>query len=170
MPGGTAAREQLVSRGLEYLKRLQKDSSNDPAVQAEIAVGYRRLGDLYQFLYRPGQSTAEQRLNSYQQSIELLGKLVPAYPERVEWRVALAAAYEGKGEALMSLGQIPLSAASFATSLAAISSPATISVRSVRSEAYAVRGNALASRGILTLNKRARATLRCVTLRTALHR
>ncbi len=153
LPGGTAAREQLVSRALEYLKRLEKDSANDPVVQAEIALGYRRLGDLYQFLYRPGQAGARERLKNYRSSIGLLKNLAPAHPEKVEWRVALAAAYEGEGEALLELGQAKPAGASLQRSFEVNPNPQTIRNLLLRSEALAVRANALAIRGVNTLNQ-----------------
>ena len=44
LPGATAARRQLVAKALEYLDRLGSERLTDPALLAEIARGYDRLG------------------------------------------------------------------------------------------------------------------------------
>ena len=46
LAGATAARQLVVSKGLEYLDRLAADSENDRSLQADLADAYDRMSDI----------------------------------------------------------------------------------------------------------------------------
>ena len=46
LAGATAARQLVVSKGLEYLDRLAADSENDLSLQADLADAYDRMSDI----------------------------------------------------------------------------------------------------------------------------
>jgi len=46
LPGSTPVRRKLVTRALTYLDSLARGSAGDPGLQAELAQGYERLGNV----------------------------------------------------------------------------------------------------------------------------
>lgn len=46
LQGATAAREAIVKRALEYLDQLSADSGDNPAVLRDLALAYRRIGNI----------------------------------------------------------------------------------------------------------------------------
>lgn len=46
LPGSTPARKLIVAKAVQYLDGLARDSQRDPALQREIAAGYRRIGEV----------------------------------------------------------------------------------------------------------------------------
>jgi len=46
LPGATNARKLLVTRALEYLDSLSRESADDPSLQRELAAAYDRVGDV----------------------------------------------------------------------------------------------------------------------------
>ena len=140
LPGGSEAREQLVSRAIAYLDRLEKDSSGEPELEAEIAFGYRQLGELYGTLYRPANENVVRALDSFRKSAARLTRLLSKYPEhsgRDTWRVGLAAAESGAGRALIQLGQTREAQSEFRRALGRLASnmPGGAEALGVRGEA-----------------------------------
>jgi len=46
LPGSTPSRKLIIAKALQYLDGLAQDSQSDPALQREIAAGYRRIGEV----------------------------------------------------------------------------------------------------------------------------
>jgi eukaryotic-like serine/threonine-protein kinase len=46
LPGTTVSRKALVTRGLEYLDALSKESGGDPGLEREVGAAYQRVGDI----------------------------------------------------------------------------------------------------------------------------
>jgi len=46
LPGSTPARKLIVAKAVTYLDSLAQDAQRDPALQREIAAGYRRIGEV----------------------------------------------------------------------------------------------------------------------------
>jgi eukaryotic-like serine/threonine-protein kinase len=46
LAGATQARQKIVEKGLGYLDRLRQEAAGDPDLLAELADGYRRIGDI----------------------------------------------------------------------------------------------------------------------------
>jgi len=46
LPGATNARKLLVTRAVEYLDSLSRESADDPSLQRELAAAYDRVGDV----------------------------------------------------------------------------------------------------------------------------
>jgi len=46
LPGSTAARKLVVQTALSYLTDLGAEAAGDPALQVEVAAGYRKVGDI----------------------------------------------------------------------------------------------------------------------------
>lgn len=46
LPGSTPARKLIVAKAVKYLDSLAKEAQRDPALQRELAAGYRRIGEV----------------------------------------------------------------------------------------------------------------------------
>ncbi len=70
LPGSRPARAALVATALEYLEKLARDAGDDSGVRAELAAGYRRVGDLQGAPNAPNLGDTAGALASYERAIE----------------------------------------------------------------------------------------------------
>ena len=105
LPGSTKARALLVREALDYLERLSRESSGDPRLAREIALGYERIATVEGAAGEANLGNAKVALDSYRKSAEILEKISRASPSnrqlvRDYLRVSneLAAAYGGTGD------------------------------------------------------------------------
>jgi non-specific serine/threonine protein kinase/serine/threonine-protein kinase len=96
LPGSAPARQLLVTRGLEYIDRLARESGGDAALERELARGYLRLGDLQRRLGDGSPGNAAGALASYRKSLSLSRSADAAEPENDR----------GGIEASMAMGRI----------------------------------------------------------------
>jgi tetratricopeptide (TPR) repeat protein/tRNA A-37 threonylcarbamoyl transferase component Bud32 len=76
LPGSTPARKLLVENGLAYLEGIAPEAQNEPALQIELANGYRNIGDIQG---RPGLASLGDphgALKSYGRAVGLLEPLL----------------------------------------------------------------------------------------------
>jgi eukaryotic-like serine/threonine-protein kinase len=69
LPGATASRELLVKRALEYLNNSSKETADNPDLEKELAVAYRKVGDIQGgYFAKTGKSSdaLENYLKAYQ--------------------------------------------------------------------------------------------------------
>ena len=93
-------RQLLVQRAMEYLDSLSAEKGNDPDLRRELAVAYRRVGDI---LGNPGYSNLgdlKGALASYQKSQGLLQAIVAANDRDRQAREELAKLHQQIGTAL----------------------------------------------------------------------
>ncbi len=69
LPGSTPARRLLVTRALEYLDGLARESGGDPTLQRELAGAYLRVGDVQGRPNRPNLGDVVGALKSYRQAV-----------------------------------------------------------------------------------------------------
>ena len=105
LPGSTAARELLVSRALEYLENLSRESADDPRLAREIALGYNRIGDVQGNLGIANLGKISSAVESYRKAEEILARLLARSPSDDSLRLdymrvsdALAGAYGVAGD------------------------------------------------------------------------
>lgn len=72
LPGATLAKEEIVSTGLRYLDNLNEISGGDPELKAELAVAYRRIGDVQGEVLSANLGKSKEALVSYRKSLSLL--------------------------------------------------------------------------------------------------
>jgi eukaryotic-like serine/threonine-protein kinase len=89
IPGTTRARQVVVAKALEYLDRLYQESSGDPALQADLALAYQRVGDVQGLPYTANLGDTPGALASYRRALSL--------------REALAAAGDAKARRAVSV-------------------------------------------------------------------
>jgi non-specific serine/threonine protein kinase/serine/threonine-protein kinase len=93
LPGSTRAREMLVTTSLEYLDALHKESANDPALQEELAVAYKKVGDIQGHTTQANLGDSAGALRSYANAIALLEPLYAHDPQNARIGVLLARTY-----------------------------------------------------------------------------
>jgi tetratricopeptide (TPR) repeat protein len=105
LPGSTAARALVVTRALEYLDGLSRESSGDRALRRELAEAYRRVGDVQGNPFMANLGDLDGAITSYQKSIALLEPGVAGSDATDEERATLATAYLGGGGLRLSEGK-----------------------------------------------------------------
>jgi serine/threonine protein kinase/tetratricopeptide (TPR) repeat protein len=69
--GQTAARRELVSKGLDYLKRLSVEAAGDVELQREVISGYITMGDVQGNPFGPNLGDNEGARRSYGEALRL---------------------------------------------------------------------------------------------------
>jgi tetratricopeptide (TPR) repeat protein/predicted Ser/Thr protein kinase len=80
LPGSTAARQLLVSRALEYLENLSRESAGDARLAREIALGYSRVGDVQGAAGSSNLGNLPAALESYRKAEQILAGLFAHSP------------------------------------------------------------------------------------------
>ena len=75
LPGSLKARESLVKTSLEYLDTLYKEAGSDTALQEELGVAYRKVGDIQGNAFDSNRGDPKAALVSYGKSNALLEPL-----------------------------------------------------------------------------------------------
>ena len=71
LPGSTPARKAIVARALEYLDRLAAEGGNDMTLQAELAAGYERIGDVQGNPLGPNLGETAAAIESYKKALAI---------------------------------------------------------------------------------------------------
>ena len=100
LPGATPARHLVVDKGLQYLNSLSRESGNDPALQADLAEAYLRLGQIQGGLGFPNLGDSEGALRSFEHAAALASEGVRRDPQSVAWHLYLARAQTRLGDLL----------------------------------------------------------------------
>ena len=81
LPGATVARQLVVSRAVEYLDKLARESGHDRALQLELAQAYLRIGDVQGQPYAANLGDAAGAIRSYGKAIDIVEPLVGRRPD-----------------------------------------------------------------------------------------
>lgn len=104
LPGSTPARALVVQRALEYLDRLARQASDDPALRRELAAAYRRLGDAQGNPAVANLGDTASALASYRKALQIRQSL-PASDD-AQSRREMADLLYGYGEMLWWAGDL----------------------------------------------------------------
>jgi len=102
--GATPARRLIVSTAVEYLDRLTKEAAGDTSLQAELADGYLKVGDVQGYPYRANLGDVAGALDSYHKSRLIAEGIVRIDPQSAAGRWLLARSEGRTGAALMQRG------------------------------------------------------------------
>jgi tetratricopeptide (TPR) repeat protein len=102
LAGSTKAREILVKTAQEYLNTLYAESGNDHALQEELGIAYRKLGDIQGSELGSNTGDSKAALQSYARSIALLEPLFAADAGNHHAGIALGAAYLQRGNVMLA--------------------------------------------------------------------
>ncbi len=106
LPGATAARALLMSRGVEYLDRLSRQSRDDPTLQREIADAYLRLGRVQGLPTASNLGDLAAARSSYLRALAIGERLLQADPKDRAARRTVALAHEKLSDVEAHLGDL----------------------------------------------------------------
>jgi non-specific serine/threonine protein kinase/serine/threonine-protein kinase len=81
LPGATPVRERLVRDALEYLNRLAEEGRDDPSLQRELALAYRRVADVQSSTGGRDLGDTAGAIESQRRSLAILQSLLAARPD-----------------------------------------------------------------------------------------
>ena len=93
LPGSLKARESLVKTSLEYLDTLYQEAGSDIALQEELGVAYRKIGDIQGNAFDSNRGDPKAALVSYGKSRALLEPLIKRNPANVKIGAFMAGTY-----------------------------------------------------------------------------
>jgi tetratricopeptide (TPR) repeat protein len=106
LPGSTDAQKLLVTRVLEHLDRMAKDSKGDRITQLDLIDSYVRLSDVQGNVYEQNLGDRAGGLAIIDKAISLAQALVASAPNDPEALRALAVAQASKGQTLSSTSDV----------------------------------------------------------------
>ena len=80
LPGSTKAREMVVKTATEYLNRLSQDARGNHELEAELAAGFEKLGDVQGSVSAPSLGRTKDALASYYRARGLWQDVLAARP------------------------------------------------------------------------------------------
>ena len=105
LPGATPARQLLVQRALEYLRKLSEEARGDRQLQRELAEAYLKVGDVQGNTYKANLGDDEGAAQSYAEALRISTSLLEGDPRDVEARRYVARSENSLGEVLPQLGR-----------------------------------------------------------------
>ena len=102
LSGSTKARQLLVTTSLEYLNTLYAESSGDRNLQQELAVAYRKVGDIQGDELGANTGDPQGALQSYERAVALLEPLVANDTSDQTAAIALAETYLHQARLLLT--------------------------------------------------------------------
>ena len=105
LPGSTAPRKLIVSRALEYLDSLGKESSSDVALQRELATAYLRVGNVQGGNNVEYLGDTAGALQSYRKALQIRKSVYATEPGQLQSAVELSESYRSLAAALVESGQ-----------------------------------------------------------------
>jgi tetratricopeptide (TPR) repeat protein len=106
LPGATNARNLLLSRAVQYLDSLAKESSGDSGLQRELAAAYERVGDVECQPRAASLRDSDGALKSYRKSLGLREALAKNYHGDVQLMLGLAASSRKVAEVMVDTGDV----------------------------------------------------------------
>jgi serine/threonine protein kinase/tetratricopeptide (TPR) repeat protein len=104
LPGATSARQVIVSKALEFLDGLAKESTGDLALQRELATAYERVGDVQGKAREASLGDSRSALASYRKALALREAVAAADPNDQITRRDLAGNYGRLSDMMWSNG------------------------------------------------------------------
>ncbi|MBX6330945.1 MAG: serine/threonine protein kinase [Gemmatimonadaceae bacterium] len=174
LPGSLPVRATLVTRALEHLDRLDRQSSDDPPLKREIAAAYVELG-LVQgnpTIANLGDLAAARR--SFERALSIAETLVAADPSDHAARRTLALAHEKLSDADAWGGRLPQAVGHARSALEqwhllATASPASVSALRAVATSHIKLGDLLGNPNLPNLSDAAGATREYQHALTLLH-
>ncbi len=111
LPGATPVRERLLRDALSYLDTLAREAQGDRSLQRDLAIAYRRVGDLQGGSAMSNLGNTEGALESYRKAMRLLEALLRADSNDARTSREIAGL-------AVALGNLTFDAGDIATSLA----------------------------------------------------
>lgn len=117
LAGASEARRVAVTKALQYLDSLAKQTQDDLILQAELAAAYERAGDIMGNIVDAAVEGAQSALPLYQKALELRKSVAAKKAGDVASRRSLARTHEYVGVGYLGLGQAAKSMEHFETAM-----------------------------------------------------
>ena len=104
LPGATPARKLIVQKALEYLDNLAREATGDPALQADLAEAYLKVGEVQHAGYRASLGDATGALESYRRAGAIAAALGRAHPNSLAGKRYLARSEQSIAGVLLVTG------------------------------------------------------------------
>ena len=117
MQGSLTARHILASTALENLKQMEREIGADPKLRAEIALAYKKVGDIQGGIWNPSRGDTEIALQHYRTAFDMRQELVEADPDNPKLQRDLAISHRTIGDMMMRIGEVAQGREHYARSL-----------------------------------------------------
>ena len=107
LPGSTGAQKLLVTRVLEHLDRMARDSQGDRQTQLDLVEAYTRLGNIQGNAYDQNLGDPDGALASLGKALSIAEPLAAADPHEHSATRALALVQQSRSEILWQTGKTP---------------------------------------------------------------
>ena len=107
LDGSIPARQLLVESALEYLNRLAPEAGDDQDLQADLADGYDRVGDIRGGIRNPSVGKTGDALEIYKTALAIRQNLSAASRADVELQRKVAISHLKVGDMLRKRGRLP---------------------------------------------------------------
>jgi serine/threonine protein kinase len=104
LPGSTPARQLVVSKALEYLDTLVRESTGDVALQRELAAAYDKVGDVQGNWFVTNLGDVKGSIDSYQKAYAIRTTLLKANPEDPVTQRLMAVSLRNLGDGAFGAG------------------------------------------------------------------
>ncbi|MCX6627843.1 MAG: hypothetical protein NTW28_09465, partial [Candidatus Solibacter sp.] len=105
LPGSTPVQAEMAGRTLQYYDRLSAAKSADRTLQAELAEGYLRLGDVLGNPFEKNLGDTPKAQESYRKALAIAEPLAKTETADVRARLALAKIHQQLGGGLVFAGK-----------------------------------------------------------------
>ncbi|MFL6216829.1 MAG: protein kinase domain-containing protein [Blastocatellia bacterium] len=147
LAGSTPTRQLLVTRALEYLDSLARESGDDPTLQTELATAYDRVGDIQGNPYTQNLGDTEGAMSSYHKALAIRESLSHSAPGK-ELQLGFGLSYRAIADILEQKGDLAGCIENYRRSLEtfeqlADANPDDVGVRDEYARAYECLGDGL---------------------------
>jgi serine/threonine protein kinase len=104
LPGSTPARQLVVSKALEYLDNLARESTGDAALQRELASAYDKVGDVQGNWFVTNLGDVKGSIDSYQKAYAIRAALLKANPADPSTQSLMAVSLRNLGDGAFGAG------------------------------------------------------------------
>jgi eukaryotic-like serine/threonine-protein kinase len=167
LPGATRARQLLIAQALEYVDSLAREAEDDAGLQRELALAYRKVGDVQGRAGAAHLGDSTGALASYRKAAALYAPLAAAAPRDVALLTEQVICHACIARLEENAGQLDAAIASITLAVDIASTAAAIAPRDIRLQSHLINGDT--TLGSIQLQKRD-LTSAIATLRRAVAR
>lgn len=106
LPGSTGARQLLLARTADYLNTLADEHAGDPSLDLDLAIAYRKLGDIQGGAGSQNTGDTRSAIQSFRKSVALVEQVLALQPTNVNTRAELGESLRALAMGEYNAGQI----------------------------------------------------------------
>ena len=149
------ARQLLVTRAIEYLDELANEADDDPTLQADLATGYEKVGDVQANYFGSGTGDTAGALANHQKALKLRYRLFAADESVAENTLAIAKSHLKIADLSVTAGQTAVALENYNLAVTAIERsygqhPENRDVKGELAKAYAKLGQGILRSGSIS--------------------